>query len=158
MQAGGSTPARLPTPSPTRQRLGRDLDSDRILASVMTFQIALFLTCSHTFFVPRLARRSPGSRAFLGLGRPWRPCSVLTAIGSPRSPKQIRGRLWEPPRGITVGGHCARLLALRQAASSQGVVCDVPKQPRFSLVGMTQMKKAEADVNCWRDSSSVCFI
>lgn len=43
------------------------------------------------------ARRGLSSRSFRGLSQP-RPCSVLTAIGSPRSPKQIRGRLWEAPR------------------------------------------------------------
>lgn len=44
------------------------------------------------------------------------------------------------------------------AVSSQAVVWDVPKQPRFPLPAMTQTKKAEAVVSCGRAAGSVCFV
>lgn len=95
LQAGGTTTNSLVN-SAHEERLGRDLARENILASVMTFQITFLVTMSHSFCAT-CAGRALSSRSFHGLSRPW-PCSVQTATGSPRSPKQIRGRLWETPR------------------------------------------------------------
>lgn len=74
------------------------LGSDSILASVTTSQVTFPFTMSpillaHPFTMRKCSKQS---------GLPWTQstlafCSVLTAIGSPRSPKQIRGSLWEAP-------------------------------------------------------------
>lgn len=112
LQAGGTntSPGSL-AHCAQRERLGRDVDSESILASVMTFQITFPLNMTHSFCATFCNESSKQSVLPWAQSTPALQCADGNWIAkiAETDPRETLGS----PPGVTVGGHCDRSLALR---------------------------------------------
>lgn len=114
LPAGSCTPAAPPPtglPTPSRERLGRDVGGESILAFRITFQITFPLNISHFLCVTFAGRAASKSVLPWTQSTPALQCADSNWIAkiAETDPRETLGS----PQGATVGGHFDRSLALR---------------------------------------------